>query len=149
MIAQAAGGPISVTGEPGRPPVKPGPSFGDTGTGMLMAITLLGALYNRQITGQGRRLQVAMQDAMVHYMRTCFSTQARLGKAAPRRGGTSDSVSLTTSRANPEHWRRLIKLIGREDLIGDPRYDTGQARLERETEVDQIVSEWTRQHTKE
>ena len=84
MIAQAAGGPISVTGEPGRPPVKPGPSFGDTGTGMLMAITLLGALYNRQITGQGRRLQVAMQDAMVHYMRTCFSTQARLGKA-PRR----------------------------------------------------------------
>jgi crotonobetainyl-CoA:carnitine CoA-transferase CaiB-like acyl-CoA transferase len=168
MIAQAAGGPISVTGEPGRPPVKPGPSFGDTGTGMLMAITLLGALYNRQITGQGRRLQVAMQDAMVHYMRTCFSTQARLGKAAPRRGGKSvggnnapsglypckpggpnDYVYLTTSRANPEHWRRLIKLIGREDLIGDPRYDTGQARLEHETEVDQIVSEWTRQHTKE
>jgi crotonobetainyl-CoA:carnitine CoA-transferase CaiB-like acyl-CoA transferase len=86
MIAQAAGGPISVTGEPGRPPVKPGPSFGDTGTGMLMAITLLGALYNRQITGQGRRLQVAMQDAMVHYMRTCFSTQARprQSSAAPR-----------------------------------------------------------------
>jgi formyl-CoA transferase len=40
-------------------------------------------------------------------------------------------------------------LIGREDLIGDPRYDTGQARLEHEAEVDQIVSEWTRQHTKE
>src|SRR5262249_49789352 len=43
MIAQAAGGPISVTGEADRPPVKPGPSFGDTGTGMLMAVTILGA----------------------------------------------------------------------------------------------------------
>ena len=167
MIAQAAGGPISVTGEPGRPPVKPGPSFGDTGTGMLMAITLLGALYERRRTGQGRRLQVAMQDAMIHYMRTCFATQARTGRAAPRRGGKSvggnnspsglypckpgganDYVYLTTSRANPEHWTRLLKLIGREDLIGDPRYDTGAARAEHEAEVDQIVSEWTRQHTK-
>src|SRR6202035_1067663 len=69
MIAQAAGGPTSVTGEansppaePTTPPVKPGPSFGDTGTGMLMAISLLAALYKRSQTGQGRRLQVAMQD---------------------------------------------------------------------------------------
>src|SRR6058998_3727442 len=60
MIAQAAGGPISVTGEGDRAPVKPGPSFGDTGTGMLMAVSILGALYQRTRTGQGRRLQVAM-----------------------------------------------------------------------------------------
>ncbi len=82
MIAQAAGGMISVTGEADRPPVKPGPSFGDTGTGMLMAVTILGALNERQRTGKGRRLQVAMQDAMLHYMRTCFAAQARTGKAA-------------------------------------------------------------------
>src|SRR5207245_7574253 len=85
MIAQAAGGTISVTGEPDRPPVKPGPSFGDTGTGMLMAVTILGALLERQRTGTGRRLQVAMQDAMIHYMRTCFDNQATTGQAAPRR----------------------------------------------------------------
>src|SRR5499427_10289507 len=89
MIAQAAGGTISVTGEPDRPPVKPGPSFGDTGTGMLMAVTILGALHERHRTGKGRRLQVAMQDAMLHYMRTCFAVQARTGKAAPRRGPKS------------------------------------------------------------
>ena len=47
MIAQAAGGTISVTGEGDRPPVKPGPSLGDTGTGMLMAISILGALFQR------------------------------------------------------------------------------------------------------
>src|ERR1700682_2842619 len=63
MIAQAAGGTFSVTGEAGRAPVKPGPSLGDTGTGMLMAISILGALYQRSKTGQGRLLQVAMQDA--------------------------------------------------------------------------------------
>ena len=77
MIAQATGGTISVTGEKGRMPVKPGLSLGDTGTGMTMAITILGALYRRAATGEGHRLQVAMQDAMLHYMRTNFSTQAR------------------------------------------------------------------------
>src|SRR5262245_27056379 len=63
MIAQAAGGTISVTGYPDRPPVKPGPSFGDTGTGMLMAVTLLRAHHERARTGPGRRLQVAMPCA--------------------------------------------------------------------------------------
>ena len=80
MIAQATGGTISVTGEKGRGPVKPGLSLGDTGTGMTMAITILGALHRRMKTGQGRRLQVAMQDAMLHYMRTNFATQARGGQ---------------------------------------------------------------------
>jgi crotonobetainyl-CoA:carnitine CoA-transferase CaiB-like acyl-CoA transferase len=83
MIAQAAGGPTSVTGEANQPPVKPGPSFGDTGTGMLMAISILGALYKRQKTGQGRRLQVAMQDAMIHYMRVPFSRTSTSSAVAP------------------------------------------------------------------
>src|SRR6202008_1615871 len=54
MIAQAAGGTFSVTGDADRPPVKPGPSLGDTGTGMLMAISILGALYERSGTRRGR-----------------------------------------------------------------------------------------------
>src|SRR6266404_5986139 len=58
MIAQATGGTISVTGEKGRQPVKPGISLGDTGTGMTMAITILGALRKRDKTGEGCRLQV-------------------------------------------------------------------------------------------
>src|SRR6185369_17877586 len=66
MIAQACGGTFSVTGEKSGPPTRPGISLGDTGTGMLMAITILGALYKRRETGEGHRLQVAMQDAMLH-----------------------------------------------------------------------------------
>ncbi len=167
MIAQAAGGPISVTGEPGRSPVKPGLSFGDTGTGMLMTATILGALIERNRTGQGRRLQIAMQDAMIHYMRTCFANMARTGKPAQRNGaksgagnnapsglypskggGSNDYVYITTSRANPEHWSRLMKLIGREELINDPRFATGNDRVAHDKELDEIISVWTRQHEK-
>lgn len=162
-IAQAAGGAMSITGELGGRPVKPGPTIGDTGTGMLMAFSVVSALFDRARTGKGRRLQAAMQDAVMHYSRGMFITQARTGAAAPRRppssnppggifpcapGGANDYVYILTSRANPEHWPRLLKLIGREDLIGDPRYDTSDARLQREAEVDEIVADWTRQRTK-
>jgi formyl-CoA transferase len=168
MIAQAAGGPISVTGYGDRPPVKPGPSFGDTGTGMLMAISILGSLYKRARTGQGRRLEVAMQDAMVHYMRVPFSRTQQSGKAQLRSGssqsstamapsalypckggGPNDYVYVFTSRGNPDHWRRLLKVIGREDLIGDSHYDTMQGRGQHAAEVDELVAGWTRTHTKE
>ena len=161
MIAQAAGGPTSVTGYGDRAPVKPGPSFGDTGTGMLMAISILGALYKRQKTGQGRRLQVAMQDAMIHYMRVPFSRTQQSGQAQLRGGsdrsqpgglvpsalypckpgGPNDYVYVFTSRANPEHWQRLLKVIGREDLSGDARYDTQDARSQRAAEVDELIAD--------
>ena len=169
MIAQAAGGPTSVTGYGDRPPVKPGPSFGDTGTGMLMAISILAALRQRDRTGKGRRLQVAMQDAMIHYMRVPFSRTQLSGKAQVRGGsdrsqpgglvpsalypckpgGPNDYVYVFCSRANPEHWTRLLKVIGREDLVGDARYQTNQARSQRAAEVDEIIAAWTRQQTKE
>src|SRR3984885_6600512 len=167
MIAQACGGTFSVTGAPDGPPTRPGISLGDTGTGMLMAITILGALRKRDATGQGGRLQVAMQDAILHYMRINFATQGLTGKPAQRGGdkvpgvnnapmglypckpgGPNDYVYLMTSRANPDHWDRLLKLIGREDLLGDPRYATPAHRVEREAEVDAVISAWTRQHTK-
>ena len=63
--------------------------------------------------------------------------------------GANDWIYVMTSRANPEHWARLMKLFGREELIDDPRYATSAARLEHEAEVDAIVTEWTRKHTKE
>jgi crotonobetainyl-CoA:carnitine CoA-transferase CaiB-like acyl-CoA transferase len=167
MIAQATGGTISVTGERGRQPVKPGLSLGDTGTGMTMAITILGALHKRAKTGEGHRLQVAMQDAMLHYMRTNFSTQARSGKAVERDGtrsgggsnapsglyacapgGANDYVWIMTSRANPEHWTRLCKVMGREELASDPRFATPADRVKHDAVLDAIISEWTRTRTK-
>ena len=165
MIAQACGGTMSVTGEPDGPPCKPGPSLGDTGTGMLMAISILGALYERRATGQGRRLQVAMQDAMLHYMRFPFQVQAQTGKPAGRGGGRSLAGGVAPSGIFPcapggpndwiyvfarprEHWHRLLKVLGREDLIGDSRYETPAARGERADEVNEIVAAFTRRHDK-
>lgn len=167
MIAQACGGTMSITGERDGRPLKPGPSLGDTGTGMLLAISILGALLRRATTGTGEHLQVAMQDAMLHYIRIAFAAQYRTGKPAQRAadssvsgpnppmgtfpckgGGLNDYVYVFTSRANPEHWNRLLRVIGREELIGDERFASPQARTERADEVNEMVSAWTRQHTK-
>src|ERR1700692_4185588 len=168
MIAQACGGLMSITGEEDGPPCKPGATIGDTGTGMLMAISILGAYVRRMRTGQGEHLQVAMQDAILHYIRNAFAYMERSGgTAAPRAGsktvgggnppigvypckggGPNDYVYIYTSRANPQHWTRLLKVMGREDLIGDKRYDDPDARTQRREEVDAIVSEWTRKHHK-
>jgi crotonobetainyl-CoA:carnitine CoA-transferase CaiB-like acyl-CoA transferase len=167
MIAQAVGGVMSISGERDGRPIKPGPTLGDTGTGMLLAISILGALYEKKGTGKGQRVQIAMQDAMLHYIRLAFATQARTGGPIKRAGdqtvsggnppcgifkckggGPNDYVYVFTSRANPEHWKRLLQVIGREDLIGDTRYDTPAARNDREAEVNALVSEWTKKHDK-
>src|SRR5947207_7288147 len=164
MIAQACGGTMSVTGEPDDPPCKPGPSLGDTGTGMLMAISILGALYERRATGQGRRLQVAMQDAMLHYIRIAFQAQAASGQAA-RRNGSRSATAVAPAGIFPcapggpndwvyvfarqvDHWHRLLKVLGREDLIGNPDYDTPKARGERIAEINDMVADWTQRRDK-
>ena len=167
MIAQATGGVMSITGEPDGPPLKPGVTLGDTGTGMLLAISILGALYRRRATGEGERIEIAMQDAMLQYIRVALSTQATYGVPAKRNGskvisgfavpsgiypckpgGPNDYLYVYTSRTNPAHWRRLLEVIGRKELIGDARFDTAAARLEHEPEVDAMISAWTRQHDK-
>ena len=168
MIAQACGGLMSITGEEDGPPCKPGATIGDTGTGMLMAVSILGAYVRRMRTGQGEHLQLAMQDSILHYIRNAFAYMERTdGKPAPRAGsktvgggnppigvypckggGPNDYVYIYTSAANPEHWTRLLKVMGRDDLIGDDRFSTPAARTERREEVDAIVSEWTRNQDK-
>jgi formyl-CoA transferase len=167
MIAQACGGPMSITGETQGPPIKPGPTLGDTGTGMLLCISILGALYRRQRTGLGEHLQVAMQDAMMQYIRTAFAAQDTLQRAAPRSasgagantvppmgtfpckgGGANDYVYIFASWFNPEHWRRLLGVIGRKDLLDDPRFESPKARAEHSAEVNQMIADWTLQHDK-
>jgi crotonobetainyl-CoA:carnitine CoA-transferase CaiB-like acyl-CoA transferase len=166
MIAQAAGGNMAITGEVGGPPVRPGPTLGDTGTGMLMAISILATLYERNTTGKGRRLQVAMQDAQLNYTRGAFTNYARTGEPQERGragfgppvppngifpckpGGPNDWAYIFNSHNNPEHWRRLTRIIGRPELADDPEYVDRDKRLARADEINAMIEAWTRQHTK-
>ena len=167
MIAQAVGGVMSVSGAPDGPPIKPGPTLGDTGTGMLLAISILGALYQKKATGEGQHLQIAMQDAMLQYIRLAFAAQAQRGGPIKRAGdqsisggnppcgiypckggGPNDYVYVYTSRANPEHWKRLLGILGREDLLNDPRFADPVSRDQREAEVNAMVTDWTKRHDK-
>jgi formyl-CoA transferase len=167
MIAQACGGSMSITGDPDGPPTKPGPTLGDSGTGMLMAISIVSSLYQRRETGKGARLTVGMQDAIMHYIRNALGVTEKTGEPAPRvasksvggnnppaniypcaPGGPNDYVYVYTSRANPTHWPKLLEVIGRTDLVGNPKFDTREGRVENEAEVDEIIASWTRRRDK-
>ena len=135
---------------------------------MLLAICILGALYRAQGHRPGRSPAGgdAGCDAALHPHRLCRAVSHRQGGGgAPARssvsdatppcgiypckgGGSNDYVYVFTSRANPDHWRRLLKVIGREELIGDARYETPAARAETRTQVNAMIADWTKQHTK-
>ncbi len=166
-IAQAAGGALSITGEPDGRPLKPGPNIGDTGAGLHCTIGILGALYQRQFTGRGQLVEISMQDAVINFHRIAYACQAMFNKPAPRTanqsifagtapsevyptkgGGPNDYIYIYTTRAGSKHWQNLLTLLGREDLNADPRFDTPQSRAQHSKEVDALLSAWTRNYTK-
>ncbi len=165
MIAQAMGGTMGVNGHPDGPPIRPGPTIGDTGTGMLCAMGILAALYQRMTTGRGQHIQIAMRDAMLNYCRTPMSRQAARSDVLPRGGngvigtapgglykcapgGLDDWCYIFCSRGNEDHWRRLVRAIGREDLLADPRMVDGPTRAKHQEAVDAAITEWTSKRSK-
>ena len=65
------------------------------------------------------------------------------------RAGRGERLCVVmTSPANPEHWSRLCKVIGREELINDPRFSTPRDRVKNDTAQDAIITEWTRTRSK-
>ena len=167
MIAQAVGGAFAITGEAGQPPLRPGPHVGDTGAGMHCLVGIIAALYQRQFSNKGQRVEVSMQDAVINFNRICFAGQLMFGKPVPRTGnqssigaaapselykckpgGDNDYVMVYTSRAGNWHWQRLLTVIGREDLKDDERFASPAARVKNAKEVDALVAEWCARHTK-
>jgi formyl-CoA transferase len=167
MIAQAVGGAMSTTGEQDGRPLKPGPTIGDTGTGLHTAIGILAALYQRQFTGHGQRIEVAMQEAVINFCRIAYSSQLMWNKPAPRVGnrgvlGTNapseaypckggapnDYCYIYTTRASNHHWERLLHVIGREDLLDDPRFADNKDRWANRDAVDEVLKPWVAQRTK-
>jgi len=168
MIAQAAGGAFSLTGEPDGPPLKPGPNVGDTGTGLHAAIGILAALYQRQRTGRGQRIEVAMQEAVINYTRVAYMSQPVTGRPPERRGsgaargvaapsgvfrckggGPNDYCYIHASRGGGGgHFHRLLCTIGQEQLLTDERFASSENRTRNAAELHAIVEEWTSRRDK-
>lgn len=163
MIAQATGGAMSVTGTPETPPLKPGPTIGDTGTGIHCAVGILAALLQREKTGKGQRLEVSMQDAVVnlnrvamlgHYLgnvpaprvgnRVAVLAPTDLYPCAP--GGPNDYAYLITT--TQEMWDSLLRTIGRPELRTDPRFADQRGRNAHFNELFEVIAGWTRQRSK-
>jgi formyl-CoA transferase len=173
--AQCMGGAASTTGFEDGPPLVTGAQIGDSGTGVHAVAGILAALFQRERTGKGQRVEVAMTDAVLNLCRVKMRDQQRLmrgplpeypvkefGEAVPRAGNASGGgqpgAALRCAPGGPNDWvyviiqppswAPLMKLCGREELIADPGYATPQARLPRIAECFAIVEEWTRTKTK-
>jgi formyl-CoA transferase len=162
MVAQAMGGAFSITGSPETPPLRPGPTLGDTGTGLHAALGILAAYIRKLETGEGGMVEISMQETVASFIRTALSTRERTGDPVPRRGnrtlapvdlypcapgGPNDYIYImpTTDRM----LAALYTSIGRPELCTDERYCTAAGRSAHAAEIHEIVAGWTRLHTKQ
>ena len=165
MIAQATGGSMAFTGLPDGPPIKPGSTIGDTGTGIHAAFGIMAALWQREKTGKGQQMEISMQDAVINFsrikMREYYDTgknPGRTGNALPRTapgdifrcspGGSDDYVYIYCQPARSHMWDALLLIMGREELIDDENWSNPVWRGDNKAEVDSMVEAWTMQYTK-
>jgi len=133
MVAQAMGGTVSITGEPDRTPVRVGYSIGDIGASLFAVNAALAALYEREQSGQGQHIDVAMMDSQVALCENACARYFATGEVAKPLGARhplitpfqvfptqTDNMVLIAFR--DEEWQKLCKVIGREDLIEDERF---------------------------
>ncbi|PYM64107.1 MAG: formyl-CoA transferase [Candidatus Rokuibacteriota bacterium] len=162
-IAQAMGGVMSLTGLPDSPPLRTEAGLGDTGAGLHCAIGILAALVQRQHTGEGQRVEVAQQDAVLNLVRIHLREHYVTGTPVPRRGNRSVAAGPSNLyRCRPfgpndyvfvhvatlDMWRILTRILGRPELGDDPRLADRQARAQHAGEIDPLIEAWTEKRTK-
>jgi formyl-CoA transferase len=170
VVAQAMGGSMSTTGFEGGPPLATGAQIGDSGTGVHTVAGILAALFQRESTGRGQRVNVAMQHAVLNLCRVKLRDQQRLahgplaeypnddfGDEVPRSGNASGggqpgwAVKCAPGGPNdyvyvivqPVGWKPLTELIGRPELAEDPEWATPEARLPQLSKMFQLIEEWS------
>ncbi|MXV80281.1 MAG: formyl-CoA transferase [Chloroflexi bacterium] len=159
MVAQAAGGAMAVTGMADGMPLKPGPTIGDTGTGVQAAIGMLAALWQRQRDGVGQKVELSMMEAVTNYTRVPMTRREISGDPAPpygdgltaptglfpcKPGGRSDWVWVVVAGGRMR--KALMETIGRPDLIKPDA--TRTISRDEGDEIRQAIEAWTSQRTK-
>ncbi len=161
-VAQAAAGALSTTGYADGEPMLPGPTTGDSGTGVQLALAITAAYIQKSRTGEGQRIEVSMQEAMTYYMRTRVGVTPGWGeRPAPRAGngfmalnnvypsaggGPNDYVMIMA--VTPRMFVDLCAAMQRPDLAGDPRFVSFSGRNTHAAELRAEIAGWTAQFDK-
>jgi crotonobetainyl-CoA:carnitine CoA-transferase CaiB-like acyl-CoA transferase len=163
LTVQAMSGVMSITGEADGPPLKAGPALCDFFGGVHLYGAIVTALYERERTGKGGFVEVAMLDAVYPSLGSAlglwFSSQ---GKAPPRTGNRHAGLAEAPYNVYPtkdgwialicvtdQHWKNLTVAMELEELQNDDRLGNLKGRVANIDEVDALVSDWTRRFGKE
>jgi formyl-CoA transferase len=164
-VAQATSGAMSVTGEAGGPPMVNGANIGDSGTGMHLTIAILAAVVQRERTGRGQLVEVAMQEAVLNLTRVKYTQTLAAGKPLERIGnrsatggwsdllrcsgnGSNDYVYMIIPPDNPEMFEAMTEVIGRPELRSDERFANPPARARNGAELTAEIERWTSRQEK-
>ena len=158
VAMQAMGGLMSVTGEPGRAPVRMGLPMADLCTGLFAAVGTLAAVVDRQRTGHGQLVDVAMFDAMIglltqyagRYFMTGEDTEP-VGSGHPALApygayATTDGY-VVIAMLGEQFWPKLCRALGRPEWTDDERFAHNSDRLRRREELDGLIADVMRTKT--
>lgn len=161
LTVQAASGIMSMTGYPGMPPVRAGVTLVDFMGGIHLYAAIVTAIYDRERTGRGQRVEIAMQEAVYFTLSAGLDYHHRTGKTPQRAGNqqSANSVSpynvyktsdgyVAIHTVTQQHWLGILAAAGREDVKDDPRFATNHDRCQHTAEVDAIIGAWLATLTK-
>jgi crotonobetainyl-CoA:carnitine CoA-transferase CaiB-like acyl-CoA transferase len=146
LIAQGFAGLMSITGEPGRPPVKPGNSVADINSGILAATGVLAAYVHRLKTGRGQIVETSLMEAAlqqtywhaaIHFATGTSPTPLGSGHvlAAPYQAFRTADGYINIGGANQSNWERITEVLGHPQWRTDPRYATNTDRMAHLTDL--------------
>jgi crotonobetainyl-CoA:carnitine CoA-transferase CaiB-like acyl-CoA transferase len=157
LLVQAEAGSCAITGLPGQP-AKSGIPIADVGTALYAYSSVLAALYERERTGRGAVIPIAMLDVAAEMMGFALNQVLHgggelepVGMGSPMVAPygaypTADGQTAVLGTTSDREWRRLARdLLGRPDLAGEPRYAHNGDRIRHRAELDQILGGWCAQ----
>jgi CoA:oxalate CoA-transferase len=158
MIAQALGGIMSITGQPGGEPTRVGSSIGDIIAGMFGAIGIISAIYERVFTGKGQIVDVAMLDGQVAVLENAIARYAINGEVPGPIGSRHPSITpfggfktkdswVIIACGNQAIWERFCQAVNRGDLLEVEEFKTNEKRTENYEKIKPILNEITIQKT--